>query len=818
MREIYKVQTRPQAMQENMITAEKYRLTILTEGLVRLEYSEEGVFEDRATQMAFYRDFPKTSFRVLRTEDGIEVHTSRLHIIYNEKEFAGNGLSIQVKGGISGYHSIWHYGEEPEDLKGTARTLDMVNGEYALDHSDLFGFGHQMRDGGPAKLKLEHGLISGFGFSVIDDSKSQILLENGWIEPRNKGVKDLYFFGYGHDYKEALKAFYYLCGSTPMLPRYALGNWWSRYYKYTEKSYMELMERFDEENLPFTVAVIDMDWHLVDIDPKYGSGWTGYTWNREFFPDPPRFLKKLHDRGMKTTLNVHPADGVRAHEECYPKMAKAMGVDMEHEDPVGFDVANPEFMDAYFKYIHHPLEEDGVDFWWIDWQQGGISKMEGLDPLWILNHFHFMDSKRDGKRPLTFSRYAGPGSHRYPVGFSGDTITTWDSLEFQPYFTATASNIGYGWWSHDIGGHMMGYKNDELVARWVQFGIYSPIMRLHSSCGEFNGKEPWRFKAESEKVMGEALRQRHAMIPYLYTMNHRSYKEGMPLILPMYYEYPDIMEAYNMKNQFYFGTELIVAPITSPRKSGINHAKVKVWLPEGIWYDVYTGMIYQGDRVLDMYRNLDSIPVLAKAGAILPVTDEISGVQAIKNPDSLRIKVFAGADGEFELYEDDNETCNYEKNEYVITKMTFEKSGVFTIFPANGKLALIPEKRSYIVELTGYQKSAVDTVKVEIDGKIVDVAVTYDKKKQAVEITISECDVTKEVKIFISEEALTNGNQIVERSFNFLNQAEIEFSLKERIYSLVTSGKSIPVKLAELKAMEIDKDLEGAMTEIISAF
>ena len=818
MREIYKVQTRPQAMQENMITAEKYRLTILTEGLVRLEYSEEGVFEDRATQMAFYRDFPKTSFRVLRTEDGIEVHTSRLHIIYNEKEFAGNGLSIQVKGGISGYHSIWHYGEEPEDLKGTARTLDMVNGEYALDHSDLFGFGHQMRDGGPAKLKLEHGLISGFGFSVIDDSKSQILLENGWIEPRNKGVKDLYFFGYGHDYKEALKAFYYLCGSTPMLPRYALGNWWSRYYKYTEKSYMELMERFDEENLPFTVAVIDMDWHLVDIDPKYGSGWTGYTWNREFFPDPPRFLKKLHDRGMKTTLNVHPADGVRAHEECYPKMAKAMGVDMEHEDPVGFDVANPEFMDAYFKYIHHPLEEDGVDFWWIDWQQGGISKMEGLDPLWILNHFHFMDSKRDGKRPLTFSRYAGPGSHRYPVGFSGDTITTWDSLEFQPYFTATASNIGYGWWSHDIGGHMMGYKNDELVARWVQFGIYSPIMRLHSSCGEFNGKEPWRFKAESEKVMGEALRQRHAMIPYLYTMNHRSYKEGMPLILPMYYEYPDIMEAYNMKNQFYFGTEIIVAPITSPRKSGINHAKVKVWLPEGIWYDVYTGMIYQGDRVLDMYRNLDSIPVLAKAGAILPVTDEISGVQAIKNPDSLRIKVFAGADGEFELYEDDNETCNYEKNEYVITKMTFEKSGVFTIFPANGKLALIPEKRSYIVELTGYQKSAVDTVKVEIDGKIVDVAVTYDKKKQAVEITISECDVTKEVKIFISEEALTNGNQIVERSFNFLNQAEIEFSLKERIYSLVTSGKSIPVKLAELKAMEIDKDLEGAMTEIISAF
>ena len=96
--------------------------------------------------------------------------------------------------------------------------------------------------------------------------------------------------------------------------------------------------------------------------------------------------------------------------------------------------------------------------------------MEGLDPLWMLNHFHFLDNARDGKRPMTFSRYAGPGSHRYPVGFSGDTVVTWESLQFQPYFTSTASNIGYGWWSHDIGGHMGGYKDDELEGRWVSAG------------------------------------------------------------------------------------------------------------------------------------------------------------------------------------------------------------------------------------------------------------------------------------------------------------------------------------------------------------
>ena len=123
------------------------------------------------------------------------------------------------------------------------------------------------------------------------------------------------------------------------------------------------------------------------------------------------------------------------------------------------------FLAAYFDLVHRPLEDQGVDFWWIDWQSGPHSRIVGIDPLWMLNHFHFLDNARGGRRPLTFSRYAGPGSHRYPVGFSGDTLVTWASLDFQPYFTATASNVGYGWWSHDIGGHMLGGRDDELATR-----------------------------------------------------------------------------------------------------------------------------------------------------------------------------------------------------------------------------------------------------------------------------------------------------------------------------------------------------------------
>ena len=299
-----RMECRPAARPENVICGSCYRITVLTEGLIRLEYSAEGCFEDRATQTVLNRDFAPAAFTVKETEEELQIFTSRIHMIYDKQEFSSHGLSLQVLGNISNYHSIWHYGEDFEDLGGTARTLDRVNGACAL----------------------EKGLMAKYGFSVLDDSHSLILTDEGWVESRRKGIKDIYFWGYGHDYRQCLKDFYYLCGKTPMLPRFALGNWWSRYFEYTEESYRELMEQFDEEKIPFTVGVIDMDWHLVDVDPKYGSGWTGYTWNREFFPDPERFMKWLHERGMKVSLNLHPADGIRAYEEMYAEMAEAMGI------------------------------------------------------------------------------------------------------------------------------------------------------------------------------------------------------------------------------------------------------------------------------------------------------------------------------------------------------------------------------------------------------------------------------------------------------------------------------------------------------------
>lgn len=794
MKKYLKIDAYPQACPENMIQGEHYRITVLTKSLVRLEYSPDGIFTDAPTQTVLNRNFPQVSFEVRETPEELEIRTEYFQLNYDKKEFTSHGLSCYALGMPGGNRNAWRYGVKNENLKGTARTLDNVNGA----------------------CELEDGILSLWsGCVALDDSRTLTLREDGWVEPRKKGIQDLYLFAYGHRYLEALKDFYHLCGETPMLPRFALGNWWSRYYKYTEESYMELMERFDQEQIPFSVAVIDMDWHLVDIDPKYGTGWTGYTWNREFFPDPERFLKKLHDRGMKTTLNLHPADGIRGFEDCYPQMAEAMGLDPEKEEPVNFDIANPDFLEAYLEKTLHPLEEEGVDFWWVDWQQGTNSKMEGLDPLWMLNHYHFLDSARNGKRPMTFSRYAGPGSHRYPVGFSGDTLITWESLDFQPYFTSTASNIGYGWWSHDIGGHMLGYKNDEMEARWYQFGVFSPINRLHSSSSEFNGKEPWRFKKEVHDTMCEFLRLRHRLLPYLYTMNHRAWAEGEPICQPMYYAYPENWDAYGRKNEYFFGSELIAAPVTTARIENLNVAKTKVWLPEGLWFDFFTDTVYQGGRNQNMYRSIDQIPVLAKAGAILPMTDEIRAIDTEKNPEELTVRVYPGADNSFTLYEDDNITEGYRQGICAVTEMNLNwQEKTFTIKPSAGDLTLLPKQRTWKIELH----------KVTAEEAVVLVNQTEQKDcctHNGTNLTITLADIRPEdtIEIRLPQNTQVAANPVQQQIFDFLNQAEIDFIAKEKIYQAARHAQETPeLLLSELQSMEITPDLSGAIQEIICAY
>ncbi|MBR6552590.1 MAG: DUF5110 domain-containing protein, partial [Clostridia bacterium] len=396
--------------------------------------------------------------------------------------------------------------------------------------------------------------------------------------------------------------------------------------------------------------------------------------------------------------------------------------------------------------LHHPMEKMGVDFWWIDWQQGTRTKIKGLDPLWALNHYHFLDNAKDNNRPLILSRFAGAGSQRYPLGFSGDTTQKWSSLDFQVYFTATAANVGYPWWSHDIGGHCWGKKDDELYIRWVQFGIYSPVMRLHSTANEFMGKEPWKYSAPIEKIATENLRFRHKLLPYIYTMNRRTQSMGRAICEPMYYTYPKEENAYKAKNEYFFGTELIVAPITEHTNSEIGMASAKVWLPEGRYTDIYNGRIYTGNRVVKMFRDISTIPVLAKEGAIIPMSKNEKN-NTVENPVDLELLIFRG-NNEFTLYEDDGNTMSFENGAYCETtfKVSEDNSTVkFTVKKAEGDTSVVPEKRNYLLK---FRDIVNGDIKVSVNGE--EKAFTEINKNGYIEILVEEVTPSDEVEVILS--------------------------------------------------------------------
>lgn len=796
----YSYKTNPIANEKSIVKGDKYRFTILTSRLIRIEYNENGHFEDRATQTVVNRMFDLVPFTVNDTEQLLTITTKHIELKYTKQPFSQNSLSVRyieknssVKAGKAATN--WYFGKEANlDLGGTSRTLDNVNGA----------------------CELESGIISKGPITTLDDSKSLIICEDGWIEPRKEDCIDTYLFCYGDykkrfDAKACLKDFYALTGKTPLLPRYCLGNWWSRWYAYTQEEYINLMKKFKEEDIPFSVAVIDMDWHYVKIDPKYGSGWTGYTWNKNLFPNQREFLDFLHNEGLEVSLNLHPQEGVAAHEDAYKEMAKAMGIDPESENPVPFEIENPKFIENYFTKLHHPLEEEGVTFWWMDWQQGNTTFVPGLDPLWMLNHFHYIDNEKNNNRGLIFSRYSGPGSHRYPIGFSGDTHITWESLDFQPYFTATASNIGYGWWSHDIGGHMQGYRDEELATRWIQFGTFSPINRLHSGGNKFTGKEPWKYNKISETSMKKFLKLRHELIPYIYTMNYRAHALDEPLMQPLYYNW-NVNEAYEMKNEYTFGSEMLVTPITSPCDDETKMGSVKSYLPDGIWYDFFNGLRYTGGRTVTMFRDIYEMPVLVKAGGIIPMAN-LQHINDIENPENIKIKVFAGADNTFELYEDDGTTKEYKNGAYAITKMTFKwaENAEFIISAPSGNTSVIPSNRNFKIDFIGVNSCS--NITVTENGKKKD----YTKHITGNATIILLENVCGEIKILL-ENTKEASNNTLERLYPIIERFEkIPNGMKVVIQNIIENNNSSDKIIRDLSQLDISKNVFLALTEIITA-
>ncbi|MFR4849558.1 TIM-barrel domain-containing protein [Alistipes finegoldii] len=687
----------PKADAKAVVTSGNARFTVLTPQLIRMEWSADGQFEDRATLTFVNRETPVPEFKVRESKSKLTITTPALTLTYLKNgKFSDKNLKAVFT--LNGKEVVWTPGmENPQNLLGTTRTLDGA-------------------DGSKLKEPMEQGILSRAGWSLIDDSQRHVLTPDGseweeWVEARPEGDRqDLYLFAYGHDYKQALADYALVAGRAPMPPKYTLGYWWSRYWQYSDNEFVDLVNKLKSMDVPIDVLIVDMDWHETwglrkSNSPKdeYGQriGWTGYTWQKELFPSPANFLKWTENEELKVALNLHPASGIQPYEAVYDDFTKEYGWS-EKGKSVPFKIDERKWAEAYFKTVLEPMERDGVDFWWLDWQQWKESKYTpGLSNTFWLNHTFFNHAERQnpGLRPFIYHRWGGLGSHRYPLAFSGDTYATWPMLAYLPYFTATASNVNYGWWGHDIGGHMF-HKTQkatdpELYTRWLQYGVFTPIFKTHSTKDPRIERCIWCFP-DHMFLMRDAIRLRYTLAPYIYNAARENYDTGVGMCRPMYYDYPESDKAYETSEQFMFGNDILATTITQPVDSITGLAPRTIWFPEGAWFDCATGSMYEGGRTEELHYTLAENPHYAKAGSIIPMNP--ATVKNLQQPcDTLVLTFIPGGDGQLRYYEDDGMSQQYKTN-YAVTTVSKKQEGNTVrvrISPREGSFAGASDSRSY---------------------------------------------------------------------------------------------------------------------------
>ena len=692
----------PKANPKAIVTSNEARFTVLSPEVIRMEWDDNKGFEDRASFVIINRDTEVPDFNVTTEKGWLIIETHALKMSYKKEsgKFSESNLEVAFK--LNGEDVIWKPGTENEgNLLGTTRTLDGYDGDKTWDGSPI---------------PLEDGILSKEGWYLLDDSSSFLFDNTDWnwvSETKNASEQDWYFFAYGHDYKKALKNYTTIAGKIPLPPRYAFGYWWSRYWAYSDREFKDLVADFRRYDIPIDVLIIDMDWHLTHgglkniKNPKkdpFGEmlGWTGYTWNKALFPEPRKFIEWTNKEQLKTALNLHPASGIAALESQYEDFAKAYDFDTSNKDWIPYKMAEKKWAKTYFNTVLKPFEEWGVDFWWLDWQQFPTSKVvKDLSNTWWLNYTFFTNmSEHSNQRPMIFHRWGGLGNHRYPIGFSGDYKISWESLKYQPYFTHTASNVGYGYWSHDIGGHASGNLDSdaELYTRWLQFGIFSPILRTHSAKISSIERRFWMYPNELPHML-DLINLRYALAPYTYTMARKTYDEGISLCRPMYYDHPNNDEAYHYKYQYMYGDQMLFAPIHKPAGDDLI-VEQNVWLPKGNWYQWSTGKRTDGNAVINENYMLKELPLFVKEGSIIPMYPKISNLQ--EPPNHIVLNVFPGKNGEFSLYEDEGDTEAYKSQAFSVTKILQSDSNrvkTITIEPVAGNYENMPKSRSYTIQL-----------------------------------------------------------------------------------------------------------------------
>jgi len=647
---------RSKANKECIFVGNKYRITVLTERLVRLEYNENGMFEDYPTELIWYRNLPKPEFTVSETDNTLKIITKYFELFYKkEKKFNGGKINptSNLRINLLNTNKTWYYNHPEARNYGTS--------SYRVEDK-----------------KFVKGLYSLDGFATIDDSKTSLILENGNFKKRDNSGVDLYVFLYNKDFYYCLSDYFSLTGHPPLIPRFALGNWWCKSDFYNEFDIVNIVNQFKKNNIPISVFMLD----------KWNT--TGSYEFSEYYKDPSNIIKFLNSKKIKLGLVVDDPLEFKSSTKNYDKVKPYLSTDKNGNIP--FNLFDARTIDAYLKLIVHPLNEIGIDLYFIN----NFNK-NNEERNFILKHYLYYDRyQNQNKRPLICSYNSLTAPHRYPVLYTGKSLVDWKTLKQLSKFNILASHMGISFLSHDLGGTIDGIEDSELFIRFVQLGVFSPILRLGSDAGKYYKREPWKWDLSTSIIVNKFLNMRYQLIPYIYTECYKYHKYGKPLIEPLYHRYPMLYDEELYSNEYFFGSNILVSPILNKKDSVMNRVIHKMYIPEGVWYGISTGKKYNGGkRYVSFYKD-DQYPLFVKAGSIIPIS--LNEFNDVGIPKKLEIDIFPGDNNTYSIYEDDGETNNYQDGDYLITNIeyVYQKDNYkVTILPVSGKVGIVPNTRDY---------------------------------------------------------------------------------------------------------------------------
>ncbi|MEU9245784.1 TIM-barrel domain-containing protein [Streptomyces sp. NPDC048385] len=586
------------------------------------------------------------------------------------------------------------------------------------------------------------GLLHRDGWYLLDDTPSAVYdpaAKKTSARPAHGGrpYQDGYFFGFGHDYRQGLSDLATLTGPSQLLPRWAYGVWYSEYIDRTASDYENTI-------LPaFRAAGVPLDVLVTDTDFKSPSTWSGWNFDPAKFPDPKAFFDWSAGEGLYNTLNVHPSilgsDPQFAAAQATAKGKLRQGGCAAGPDCYVFDFGDPDQLKAYLD-LHRPMDRAGNDFWWLDWCcDASRSSQAGVTPDAWINQKYADLTAETGSRGFVLSRAYGSlqaggysGGVGLPTGpwadkrstlhFSGDTTSNWGTLRAEIGYTpGESAATGLAAVSHDIGGHNDPYGipgsetytsggqthrttrlPDDLYARWVQFGTFQPIDRLHSNHSD---RLPWQYGSAARQSAEKFLRLRESLVPYTYTLAQEANATGTPIVRPLYLQYPEEDDAYaKADSEYLYGPDMLVAPVTSPGTS----TTTPVWFPPGRWTDYFTGQTYTapaGGATQDVATTLDTMPVFVRAGGIVATRSDDVPHDAHSPLDKISVTVAPGASGAFSLYEDDGVSSVAGRSATTRIRYTEHNDAhVLRIGPARGTFRGQAGRRTWTVSFLGVEQ------------------------------------------------------------------------------------------------------------------